>query len=135
MDIQRLRNLTTHLLHTKMEHIYQDLEFIIGDDGIMTHMIPRVRQAIEPWLREQITDARFWDGEYDITHTGEYPLRAMTPEESEAALKRYAAMPNPLAGKEIIPVVQTSVMREHLRRCKLSRYWSTIAIIRRREKD
>ena len=105
MDIQRLRNLTTGRLHTKMEHIYQDLGFIIGDDGIMTHMIPRVMRAIEPWLREQVTDARFWDGEYDTTHTGEHPLRAMTPEENKAALERYAAMPNPLFGKDVIVAV------------------------------
>jgi hypothetical protein len=104
MEIQRLRNLTTHRLHTKMEHIYQDLGFITGDDGIMTHMLPRVMLAIEPWLREQVTDARFWDGEYDTTHTGEYALRAMTPEENAAAMQRYAAMPNPLAGKEVIAV-------------------------------
>jgi hypothetical protein len=99
MDIQRLRNITTGRLHTKIEHIYQDLGFIIGDDGIMTHMIPRVIRAIEPWLREQVTDPRFWDGKYDTTHTGEHPLRTMTPEENAAALRRYAAMPNPLAGK------------------------------------
>ena len=104
MDIQRLRNLTTGRLHTKIEHIYQDLGFIIGDDGIMTHMIPQVMQAVEPWLREQITDARFWDGKYDTTHTGEHPLRAMTPEENKAALERYAAMPNPLAGKNVVVV-------------------------------
>ena len=107
MDSQRLRNLTTGRLHTKMDHIYEDLGFIVGDDGLMTHMLPRVIRAIEPWLREQVTDARFWDGEYDTTHTGEYPLRAMTPEENDAALKRYAAMPNPFADKEII-VVQTA---------------------------
>ncbi|MFM7007826.1 MAG: hypothetical protein ACKO0Z_00590 [Betaproteobacteria bacterium] len=104
MDIQRVRNITTGRLHTKMEHIYQDLGFIVGDDGLMTHMLPRVMRAVEPWLREQVTDPRFWDGEYDTTHTGEHPLRAMTPEENKAALERYAAMPNPLAGKEVIAV-------------------------------
>lgn len=104
MDIQRLRNLTTGRLHTKMEHIYQDLGFIVGDDGLMTHMLPRVMRAIEPWLREQVTDARFWDGEYDTTHTGDHLLRAMTADENKVALERYAAMPNPLAGKEVIAV-------------------------------
>ena len=104
MDIQRLRNITTGRLHTRMEHIYQDLGFIVGDDGLMTHMLPRVMRAVEPWLREQVTDPRFWDGEYDTTHTGEHPLRAMTPEENAAALERYAAMPNPLAGKKVIAV-------------------------------
>lgn len=106
MDIQRLRNLTTGRLHTKMEHIYQDLGFIVSDDGLMTLMLlPQVIRAIEPWLREQVTDARFWNGEHDPTHTGEYPVRAMTPEENAAALRRYAAMPNPLAGKEFVIVV------------------------------
>jgi hypothetical protein len=105
MDIQRLRNLTTGRLHTEMGHIYEDLGVIVGDDGIMTHMIPRVMRAIEPWLREQVTDPRFWDGEHDTTHTGDHPLRSMTPAENKAALERYAAMPDPLAGKEVIPVV------------------------------
>lgn len=105
MDIQRLRSLTTGRLHTKMEHIYQDLGFIVSDDGLMTHMLPRVMKAVEPWLREQVKEPRFWNGEYDVTHVGEYPLRAMTSEESEAALKRYAAMPNPLAGKNVAVVI------------------------------
>ena len=101
MDYQRLRNLTTGRLHTEMGHIYQDLGMIVGDDGLMTHMLPRVMRAIEPWLREQVTDPRFWDGEFDKTHVGELPLRAMTAQESSAALARYAAMPNPLAGKDV----------------------------------
>lgn len=104
MDIQRLRNLTTGKLHTKMQDIYEDLEFITNGGGIMTHMIPRVMQAIEPWLREQVTDSRFWNGEYDQTHTGDYPLKAMTQQENELALKRYAAIPNPLDGKQVVVV-------------------------------
>ena len=91
-----------------MDHIYEDLGFIVGDDGLMTHMLPRVIRAIEPWLREQVTDARFWDGEYDTTHVGEYPLRAMTPEENESALELYLAMPNPLEGKDVVALGNAS---------------------------
>ena len=104
IDIQRLRHVTTGRLHTRMEHIYEDLGFIVGDDGLMTHMLPRVCRAVEPWLREQITDARFWDGKYDTTHTGEHPLRAMTPEEKGAAMERYAAMPSPFNRKKVIAI-------------------------------
>ena len=100
MDIQRLRNLTTKRLHTGMSHIYEDLGFIVGDDGLMTHMLPRVIDAVEPWLRSQVSDERFWDGAYDTTHTGEYPLRAMDATESAEALARFAAMPLPFAKAE-----------------------------------
>ncbi len=100
MNIQRLRNLTTKRLHTEMTHIREDLGFIVGDDGLMTHMLPRVMAAVEPWLRSQVPDERFWDGKYDTTHTGEYPLRAMDAAESAEALARFAAMPNPLAKAE-----------------------------------
>lgn len=104
MDYQRLRNITTGRLHTDIDHVYEDLGWIIGEPGLMTHMLPRVVRAIEPWLREQVTDARFWGGEYDVTHVGEYPLRAMTSEEAAEAFERYKEMPNPLAGKKVIVV-------------------------------
>lgn len=105
MDIQRLRNLTTGRLHTSMGDIYEDLEFFTRGGGIMTHMIPRVMRAIEPWLRSKVTDERFWDGEYDTTHTGDYPIEQPTEQECKEALARYAEMPNPLAGKEVIPIL------------------------------
>jgi len=104
MKIQRLRNLTTGKLHTEMGHIYKDLEYITGHGGIMTHMLSRVCKSIEPWLREQVTDPRFWDGQYDTTHRGEFPLEPMTELDVAAAMNRYAAMPNPLAGKSVFVV-------------------------------
>jgi len=104
MDIQRLRNLTTGRLHTEMGHVYQDIERITGMEGIMTHMLPRAARAIEPWLREQILDERFWDGEYDATHTGDITLFPMNPDERKEMMERYSAQPNPLAGKDVIVV-------------------------------
>jgi len=41
-DSKRLRNLTTHRLHTKLDHIYEDLEWISGETGLMTHMLPNM---------------------------------------------------------------------------------------------
>ena len=93
MDIQRLRNLTTGRLHTDMGHVYEDLETIMGERGIMTHMLPRVMRAVEPWLRENVTDVRFWDGEYDTTHTGEYTLPEPKADDRAAMFMRYKAQP------------------------------------------
>lgn len=104
MDIQRLRNLTTGRLHTKMEHIYQDLEWLTGVSGIFTHMIPNVMRALEPWLKEKATEPRLWDGEFDTTHTGEYAIQPMTVDESQACLQRFGKLPSPLAGKDVIVV-------------------------------
>lgn len=104
MDIQRLRNLTTGRLHTEIGHVYEDLEWITGEQGLMTHMLPRVAIAVEPWLREHVTDQRFWDDEYDTTHTGEIELPEPTKEDRAAMFERYKALPNPLEGKDVIAV-------------------------------
>ena len=104
MNIQRLRNLTTGRLHTEMGHIYEDLGDIMGERGMMTHMIPRAMRAVEPWLRENVTDARFWNGEFDQTHTGEVELPEPTGDERVAMFERYKAQPNPLTGKSVISV-------------------------------
>ncbi len=104
MDIQRLRNLTTGKMHTKMSHIYEDLEAITRMEGVMTHMIPRVNDAIRPWLKEHVTGPRFWNDQWDPDHTGDFDLSVMSDEDQKLMLARYAEMPNPLAGKEIIVV-------------------------------
>ncbi len=104
MDIQRLRNLTTGRVHTNIGHFYEDLETITGQGGLMTHMLPRVARAVEPWLREHITDPRFWNGEYDPTHVGEIALPESTQQDRAEMFERYKAQPNPLAGKEVIVV-------------------------------
>jgi len=102
MDIQRLRNLTTRKLHTKMEHIYEDLGIITGEDGLMTHMLPRACVAVEPWLRQHVTDPRFWDDKYDPSHAGEIDLPTPTEADRKAMFVRYCEQPNPLAGKKVI---------------------------------
>jgi hypothetical protein len=104
MDIQRLRNLTTGRLHTDMGHIYEDLGTITGEEWLMTHMLPRAMRAVESWLREHVKDERFWDGEFDQTHTGEIELPESTAEDRAAMFERYKAQPNPLEGKEVITV-------------------------------
>ena len=100
IDIQRLRNLTTGRLHTEMGHIYEDLETITGVNGLMTHMLPRIAIAVEPWLRENVTDDRFWDGKYDATHIGEYALPEPTADDRAAMFECYKAQPNPWKEKK-----------------------------------
>lgn len=104
MDKLRLRNLTTGRLHTEMDCVYQDLEFITGMDGLMTHMLPNVMRAVEPWLKEQVTDPEYWDGEYRPEITGEYPLGPMSEPERVEMLNRYSALPHPFENKKVIAV-------------------------------
>lgn len=104
-DIQRMRNLTTGRLHTEMSHIYQDLESIMLAKGIMTHMIPRVMDAIKPWLLKHIHDKRFWDGKYDTTHVGQITIPEPTPDERFMMWSSFHNMPDPLANKEVIRVI------------------------------
>ena len=97
MNIQRLRNLTTGRLHTDIGCVYEDLEKIMGQQGLMTHMLPRAVRAVEPWLRAHVAESRFWDGEYDISHTGDYQLPEPTEADRQAMMERYMAQLSPFA--------------------------------------
>lgn len=91
ISVMRLRNLTTLRLHTKMEDIYQDIEFITGEEGIMTHMLPAAGKALEPWLREKFKAyPTLFDGEYRQID-GNIELLPMTSEEKKAFWERYGA--------------------------------------------
>lgn len=104
MDIQRLRNLTTGRLHTDIGCVYEDLGWITGQDGLMTHMLPRALEAVTPWLREHVTDPRLWEDKYDPSHVGNYDLPTPNESDRQAMIERYFAMPNPLEGKTVIGV-------------------------------
>lgn len=93
MDIQRLRNLTTHKLHTEMKHIYEDLEAITGIEGLMTYMLPRACDACTPWLVRHVTDERFWDDKFDESHVGTIELP--TPSEIDRKEMRAAMWGRP----------------------------------------
>lgn len=100
MNVQRLRNLTTCRLHTDIGHVYQDLQFITGEPGLMTHMLPNVLRATEPWLKTKVTDPKFWDGEYDVTQTGEFDLEPMNNVERAEFQQRYLALPHPFSSRK-----------------------------------
>ena len=100
MNNQRLRNLTTGRLHTDIGHVYTDLEWLMGETGLMTHMLPGALDACEPWLRKHVTDLRFWNGEFDPMHTGDLDLPTPTAEERADMLRRYRDGPDPLKRNE-----------------------------------
>ena len=98
MDIQRVRNLTTGRLHTSMDDIYKDIEFLTGEEGIMTHMLPRARDAMMPILGERLktveNSERFFDDKYDITHIGEVNLPTFTEDERKIFWENYSKLPS-----------------------------------------
>lgn len=97
IDSQRLRNLTTHRLHTKMEDIYKDLEWLCGESGLMTHMLPNMLEAATPWLRQYVTDEKYWDSKHDTSHVEVLTLPTPTALEREKMWNRYRAIPSPFA--------------------------------------
>lgn len=109
MNIQRLRNLTTHRLHTKMEDIYEDIELLTGEKGVMTHMLPNACRTLEPYLRAKIGDPRFWDGNYDTGHTGDFEIDPMLEQERSEFWERFSQLKSPLSklDKRKIVVVVT----------------------------
>ena len=105
MNIQRLRNLTTRILHTKIEHMYEDIDYITGEPGVMTHMLSRACDAMQPYLRKvTVAEDRLWNGAFDIQHVGDIPIEPMNGHEKSEFFALYATLPKPLAKKNIIVV-------------------------------
>jgi hypothetical protein len=64
-----------------MDDVYADIEFITGEPGVMTHMLPSALDALIPYLKSVATDERFWDGQYDASHLGEINVPEMDEEQ------------------------------------------------------
>lgn len=105
MDIQRVRNLTTDLLHTKIEHVYEDIEYIVGEKGIMTHMLPNANKALKKFLESRLNDPKFWDGKFDVNHVGEVDMKPLTEEEKKEFWDIYASYPHPFQRKNVVVAV------------------------------
>jgi len=89
MDVQRLRNLTTGVVHTKPYHMFFDIEFLTGVIGISIKDMSLALKALKPWLRDQVDDDSFWIPEMDVSNQGQYDIQPMSNEEKAAFLKRY----------------------------------------------
>lgn len=49
----QILNITTAILWTKMEDIYKFFEVVSGQEGIMTHSLPRARKAFMSTIGQQ----------------------------------------------------------------------------------
>jgi len=87
MENQRLRNLTTHILHTKVSHVYEDIEILTGIN-IMTHQIPSALKAIQPFLEKRLNDDIFFDNKFDLSHLGNTDIKPMDEIERELFLRK-----------------------------------------------
>jgi len=105
MEIQRLRNLTTGILHTEIGHIYEDIELLTGEKGIMTHMLPNAMRAMELILRARLKDDRFFHKTWDKEHKGEVDMQPFAAHEKAVFWDNYRALPSLLEGKKVIEVL------------------------------
>lgn len=80
-DIPYLRNLTTGILHTTMKDVYTGIEQITGTGGLMTHQLPGAREAMLPFLRENLPP-RFFNNTWDKEHVGTIEMPVMNDHET-----------------------------------------------------
>jgi hypothetical protein len=86
---QRLRSLTTGLVHTDMNDIMDDLRKILGS-RVTVPTIGAAIGSVRPWLQAQGLDKRFWVERRDTAHTGKTQLPVPTAAE-RAEMKKHMA--------------------------------------------
>ena len=99
MRNQRIRNLSTGILHTKMQDIYEDIEYLTGANGVMTRMLPNALRAIKPYIEKFATDQKFWNSEFDQSHDGETEIPQMNDAEKADFWQRYEKLPSIFGAK------------------------------------
>lgn len=84
-----LRNITTGILHTSIGDIYTFIEEYTGEEGIMTHQLPRAGRALIPILKTKLPDE--WFTEEWIKEGLEEPVEVedMTDEEKKIFWQGY----------------------------------------------
>lgn len=82
ISVQRLRNLTTGILHTKMDDIYKDISLITGEPGVMTHMLPAACRALKPFLEKRL-DESFWDNTFNTNNKSSIEILPLSEEEKK----------------------------------------------------
>lgn len=86
---QRLRSLTTGLVHTDVNDIMDDLRKILGS-RVTVPTIGSAMSSIRPWLQQQGLDKRFWVKRRDAAHTGKTQLPVPTADERAEMKERMA---------------------------------------------
>lgn len=90
MDIQRVRNLSTGILHTNIKDVYEDIYFITGIN-VFTHQIPAFIEGLSEFLRNILKDEMFFDGIYNPNHTGDVFIEKMDKDKLNIFLKKIGA--------------------------------------------
>ncbi len=100
MDAQRLRQLTSGVLHTDMRHVLQDLAWFTNLGEPMTHQLPNVLDAVKPYLLQQLEELGekrdFVTPDYRPDIVGEVNIRPLKTGEAAAVLMRFGEMESPL---------------------------------------
>lgn len=84
---QRIRNLTTGIVHTKLVDMYLDIDRITGSP-IVTGRLGIALAELRPWLRKHIPDQQYWNVRRDLSHCGEVEIPAMSDNDKEQFRRR-----------------------------------------------
>lgn len=89
----KLRNITSLILHTKMDDIYTFFEEYTGENGIMTHHLPSAAEAIQPILRNKNLPEEYFIKKH-ITEGLDEPVELpdLTPEERKQFFDKFGEL-------------------------------------------
>jgi len=89
MTNQRLRNLTTGLIHTNIADIKEDVAYFVGAEYTSSAILPKANKALYPFLEARLSDKHFFDKMYDVKHLGNTEVLPLDEVEMKLFIARY----------------------------------------------
>ena len=91
MKYQRIRNLTTGLMHTNIRDIKEDIAYLVGAKYTSSATISKSNKALYPFLEARLSDRRFFNKTHDEEHTGDIEILPLDEVEMKLFVSRYKA--------------------------------------------
>ena len=87
--VGKLRNITTGILHTNIDDVYEFFEIYTNEKGIMTHHLGSATKAMQPILKTKLSKQWFYKKWNKLNNDLEWEVSNLTEDERKLFFSQF----------------------------------------------